>query len=268
MNQKLKDVLGVVAAIAILAVGYAAVQYVGVYNKSIPTSSLRSFTVSGQGKASATPDVAEFSFQVVTQGGTDIASTQTKNTNSMNGAIAFVKTAGVADKDITTEGYSIDPRYQTYSCPSAPIVYSGVAVSVSSAQSSCPPASIVGYTVTQTVDVKVRDFTKIGDIMSGIVKNGANQVGSLSFAIDDPTTLQNQARSQAIQKAETQAQELAKEGGFTLGRLLSIQENNNYYAPVAYAGVGMKLADVASAPTIQAGSQDVNETVTLQYEIQ
>ena len=265
MNQTLKNVLGVVAAVAILAVGYAAVQYVGVYNKSIPTSSLRSFTVSGQGKASATPDVAEFTFQVVTQGGTDIASTQSKNTDSMNSAIAFVKSAGVADKDITTEDYSIDPRYETYSCPSTPVVYNTTAVVT--AQSSCPPASIVGYTVTQTVDVKVRDFTKIGDIMSGIVKNGANQVGSLSFTIDDPTTVQNQARSQAIQKAEAQAQELAKEGGFTLGRLLSINENSGNYAPVTYATAGLKAADAASVPTIQAGSQDISETVTLQYEI-
>lgn len=183
----------------------------------------------------------------------------------MNSAIAFVKSAGVADKDITTEGYSIDPRYQTYSCASTPVVYNGT--SASSAQSSCPPASIVGYTVTQTVDVKVRDFTKIGDIMSGIVKKGANQVGSLSFTIDDPTTVQNQARSQAIQKAEAQAQELAKEGGFTLGRLISINESNGYYAPVAYSTAGMKTLDVASAPTIQAGSQDVTATVTLQYEI-
>jgi uncharacterized protein YggE len=278
MNQTLKNVLGCVVAVVVLALGYAAVSYANSFGKSIPPSSFRSFSVSGDGKATAIPDVAEFSFQVVTEGGNDIATLQATNTDAVNKAIAFVKSDGVADKDITTESYDVSPRYQTYDCSPTPVVYSAPTQSVSGIETvtqvaapACPPASIVGYTVTQSVDVKVRDFSKIGDIMNGVVKNGANDVGALSFTLDDPTTVQNEARADAVTKAKAEAQAIAQESGFKIGRLLSVQESGGYQ-PAAYnmaqSSVVMKASDAAAAPVIQPGSQEVDETMTLQYEIE
>ena len=275
MNQTIKNVLGGAIVVAVLAMGYAAVSYTNSYGQAIQPSSFRSFSVSGQGKATAIPDVAEFTFQVITQGGKDVSSLQTQNTTAANKAIAFVKAQVVADKDIQTSYYNINPDYQTYNC--APQIYN-VAMPASGAAAApttvrpCPPASIVGYTVTQSVDVKIRDFTKIGGIMSGIVSNGANQVGQLSFTLDDPTTVQNQARADAIAKAKSEAQAIAQAGGFTLGRLLGIQEGGAYNPYQAYsAGMGggaTVQSAVAPNPTIQPGSQEVDMTETLQYEIQ
>ena len=276
MGSKTKTLLGLAIVVAVLAIGYAALSFVNSYGQSIQPSSFRSFSVSGDGKAVAIPDVAEFQFQVVTQGGTDLASLQTKNTDATNKAIAFVKSEGVADKDIKTEYYNVDPRYQTYSCGNVivPQVYSGATSATgATAVQPCPPASIVGYTVTQSVDVKMRDFTKVGDIMGGVVTNGANQVGQLSFTLDDPSSVQNQAEADAIAKAKAQAQVVAQAGGFTIGRLLNVQTggSNPYpvYAPAAES-VGMSLSSAKALPTpaIQAGSQEVDMTVTLQYEIQ
>jgi uncharacterized protein YggE len=279
MNKTLKNILGGVSVIAVLALGYAAISYADSYGKSIPPSSFRSFTVSGEGKATAIPDVAEFNFTVTTEGGKDIAASQAANTTAMNKAIAFVKSDGVADKDITTESYNIDPRYQTYSCSPKPVVYNDISVSTGGAEASvpaiastCPPSTIIGYTVTQSVDVKVRDFTKIGDIMNGVVKNGANEVGSLSFTLDDPTSVQNEARADALTKAKAQAQAIAQESGFKIGRLLSVDESGGYQ-PVAYNTAQKSMAMESaggSAPTatIQPGSQEVDETMTLQYEIE
>jgi uncharacterized protein YggE len=269
MNQTIKNVLGGVISLAVLALGYAAVNYVSYYGKSIQPSSFRSFSVTGSGKATAIPDIAEFNFEVITQGGMDISSLQTKNTDAANKVINFVKSEGVADKDIKTQYYNVDPRYETYSCRSiTPLVSS----SGSSVAESCPPSSIVGYTVTQSVDVKIRDFSKIGDIMGGVVTNGANQVGSLSFTIDDITKVQADARAEAIAKAKVQAEEVAAAGGFKLGRLLNIQEGYNPY-PVYYktlnAAAGMSVASTAApSPSIQAGSQEVDVNVTMQYEIE
>jgi uncharacterized protein YggE len=127
--------------------------------------------------------------------------------------------------------------------------------------------------VTQSVDVKIRDFTKVGDIMGGVVTNGANQVGALSFTLDDPSTVQNQAEADAIAKAKVAAQTVAQAGGFRIGRLLNVQTGGGspypIYAPEA-AGGAMALSSAATAPTpsIQPGSQEVDMTVTLQYEIQ
>jgi uncharacterized protein YggE len=278
MNQKLKNILGIVAGVVVLALGYAAVSYAVSYGKSIPPSSFRSFSVSGEGKATAVPDVAEFSFEVTTEGGNGIAALQATNTDAVNKAIAFLKSDGVADKDIKTESYDIEPRYQTYNCSPVPVVYhepmmpvGDVGSSVSAETTACPPASIVGYTVTQSVDVKIRDFSKIGDIMNGVVKNGANNVGSLSFTLDDPTAVQNDARADAITKAKAQAQAVAQESGFKIGRLLSVQEDDSNQSVVynmAQSSVEMKAPEAAATPAIQPGSQEVDITMTLQYEIE
>ena len=108
--------------------------------------------------------------------------------------------------------------------------------------------------------------------MSGIVSNGANQVGQLSFTLDDPSTVQNQARADAIAKAKSEAQAIAQAGGFSLGRLLSIQEGGVYNPSPVYPlsmGGGSTAQSVAPpSPTIQPGSQEVDMTETLQYEIQ
>ncbi|MBU6500882.1 MAG: SIMPL domain-containing protein [Patescibacteria group bacterium] len=269
MNQNIKNAVWVAVGLAVLAVGYAALSYANSFGKSIQPSSFRSFSVSGEGKVVAIPDVAEFSFTVTTEGGTDVASLQTTNTDKVNKAIDFVKSQGVADKDIKTSYYNINPRYQTYQCQN-PIVYgsNGSAPSVQ----PCPPASIVGYTVTQSVDVKVRDFSKTGAIMSGVVTNGANQIGALSFSIDDPTKVRSEARAQAIAKARAEAQNIAQAGGFSVGRLLGVSEGYNPY-PVynsfsMAAGLGGAKADAAvPAPAIQPGSQEVDVTVSMQYEI-
>ena len=137
----------------------------------------------------------------------------------------------------------------------------------------CPPAEIVGYTITQTVAVKVRDFGKIGAIVSGVVENGANSVSQLSFAIDDPDMFESEARGQAIQKAKEKAKAVAKAGGFSVGRLLSIQEGGSpiYYPMYEKAALDYGMGGAVSsapAPTIEPGSQEVKIFVTLVYEIE
>ncbi len=257
-TEKTKGVLYVAIILAVLAVGYAAISAAGTYGSAVQPSSYRSFSVTADGKAIGVPDVAAFTFSVVTEGGKDLGSLQTQNTTAMNKAINFVKSEGVAAKDIQTSGYTISPRYQYSNCSA----YTGIV---------CPPPTIVGYTVTQNVSVKVRDFSKIGDILSGVVTNGANTVSSLNFTIDDPTAVQAEARSQAITKAEAQAQEIAQEAGFTVGRLLSVNEYNNTPQPVYAMNQAAKTLSAAGAsapsPAIEAGSEEVHVSVTLQYEI-
>lgn len=268
MNQNTKNAMGWAIVLGVIAVGYASISFVHSYGESIQPSSFRSFSVSSQGKAIAIPDIAEFTFTVITQGGKDLTSLQSKNTTAANKAIAFVKSNGVADKDIKTQYYNVAPDYQTYSCK---LPQYGIPESTdgSSSVRPCPPASIVGYTITQSVNVKIRDFTKIGDIVGGVVTNGANQVGQLSFTLDDPTAVQNQAKADAITKAKAEAKTIAQAAGFTIGRLLNIQAGTPY--PVYGMGGAMPLsakATAAQAPDIQAGSEEIDMTVTLQYEIQ
>ena len=216
MNTHLKNIVGAAGVIVILAVSYAAISYVNTYSKSIEPSSFRSFSVQGEGKVVAIPDVARFTLSVITQGGTDIATLQAQNTTKVNSAIEFIKSKGVEAKDIKTEHFGLNPRYQTYSCPRQFVASSEV--------KPCPPPDVVGYTVEQVVSVKVRDFAKIGEVLSGVIGRGANSVSQLSFTIDDETTLENEARAKAIAQAKEKAEAVARAGGFKLGHILSIQE--------------------------------------------
>lgn len=252
----------VAASIALLAVAYGVIVYAGAYARSAEPSNFRSFSVSAEGKAVGVPDVARFSFSVVTQGGKDLAKLQEENTKKVNAAIAYVKEGGVEAKDIKTSEYRVEPRYQYYNCARP-----------ESSATPCPPPEIVGYTVTQSVEVKARDFSKVGGLLSGVVTAGANTVSQLSFTVDDPSKLEDQARAEAIEKAQAKAKQVAKAGRFSIGRLLGIDEGGMmpYYRAesvktMAY-GMGGAADMVAPAPAVEPGSEDVRVTVTLRYEI-
>ncbi|TSC52032.1 MAG: hypothetical protein LiPW41_580 [Parcubacteria group bacterium LiPW_41] len=257
MEQKAKQYALIGVGVAALIFSLAAWAYIDAYSKSIQPSSFRSFSVSGEGKVISVPDVAKFTFSVITQGGKNLGELQKKNVGLMNEAIAYVKDQGVAEKDIKTEGFNVEPRYQYYACR----------------EGACPPAEIVGYTVSQTVGVKVRDFDKAGDILSGVVSHGANNVSGLQFTIDDPSIVMAKAREQAIQKAKEKAEQIADAGGFSLGRLLGISEGgyqpmyDNYLRNAKVMNMSESSAGGAPAPSIEAGSQDVSVSISLQYEI-
>lgn len=264
MNQSIKNYLGIALIIGILAIGYGVWSGANSLGKSIDPSSLRSFTVQADGNAIAIPDIAEFSFSVLTEGGKDLGALQKENTEKANRAIAFLKENKVDGKDIKTSQYSITPRRKYFNC-SPRVLGTGGEVA-----EECPPPEIVGYTITQSVSVKIRDFTKTGDIVSGVVKNGANETSGLTFTVDDPTRVQNEARAEAIEKAQAKAKSIAKAAGFGLGRLISISEGGYYPTPRIYSAKAEALGmggDAISAPSIEPGSEEVTINVTLTYEI-
>ncbi|HBB03190.1 MAG: hypothetical protein US89_C0002G0002 [Candidatus Peregrinibacteria bacterium GW2011_GWF2_38_29] len=259
MNEKIKDLKNLALVVFIAFLCYGTVSYVNSYSKSIQPTSFRNFSVSAEGKSVSIPDVAEFSFSVITEGGKNVADLQKTNTEKVNKAIEFAKSNDVDKKDIKTESYNVSPRYQYYECKT-----NGV----------CPPSEITGYTITQSVGVKVRNFDKIGDLLAGVVKNGANTVSELSFKLDDPTQAEDAAREEAIEKAQKKAEQIASAGGFSLGKLLSIEEGvSSPVYPMYGVGGGraesskMMLDSAVPAPAIEAGSKETTVTVTLKYEI-
>ena len=218
-------------------------------------------TVSGEGKVYVKPDIALISLGVTTQG-TTVADVTKNSTDKMNAVIAVVKKLGVEDKDIETTNYNLSPRYETQ-----PVVYNMMYPATPVRGSS---QEIVGYTLDQNVQVKIRDFAKIGDILSQTTAVGANVVGSLQFSIDNPEQYRDQARAQAIAKAKANAKNLSKESGVKLGKLINIYENYNPYYAMSSKAVGMGGGtDVAvPAPTIEPGQQEVNVTINLTYRVQ
>ena len=255
INAQSKNLLAVTGSIALLAAAVSSVWFVYTYTQSIDTS-MRSFSVVGEGKVIAVPDVAEFQATVLTEGGLDVAELQKTNAEKSNAIIEFLKGKEIEDKDVQSSGYSINPRYTYKPC---------------SPKGVCPEPEITGYSVSHTISVKVRDFAKAGEILKGVVGAGANTVSGLSFTIDDRAALEQEARTKAIADAAQKAQAVANAAGFRLGRLLSIEESLSPW-PMPYydfgrGGGGDVATEAKIAPNIEPGSQEVTIQVTARVEI-
>lgn len=244
-------------AAAILLLAFAAIIYVFEYKQSVDNNyPAKTFSVDGTGDIDVTPNIAQFSVSVVTEGGKDVAQAQQANTEKMNAINAFLKGQGIEAKDLKTTQYTVNPRYNYPNC---------------SGKSICPAPEITGYTINQSLDVKVRDTAKLGDLLSGVVQNGGNSTSGVNFVVDDEDSSKDAARAEAISKATEKAKLLAKVGGFRLGKLVSIYENSSPTPMDRAYGLGggaeMSSAKAIPAPTIEPGTATTKVQMTLTYEI-
>jgi len=246
-EQTIKFLNKTFTLVAILVVGIL-IFFVGQMNyqsRMLDQQNANQITVSGEGKVYAKPDVALVSLGVTTTGAT-VSEATTSNTTKMNAVIDAVKNLKVADKDIQTTNYSLTPLYN-YTEKGGRIFQ--------------------GYTLEQDVQVKIRDFTKIGDILSQATTKGSNLVGDLQFTIDNPEQFKEQARASAIAQAKSNAQNLAKESGVSLGKMINVYESSTPY-PVAYSSAkAMGGAVETAAPIIQPGQQEIDVTINLTYQV-
>ncbi len=236
--------------VAILVAGILIFLFaaIGYQQRSLDQQNSNQITVSGEGKVYAKPDVAIVSLGVTTQAST-VADVTKNNTDKMNAVIDAVKALKIDEKDIQTTNYSLTPLYN-YTSKLGRIFQ--------------------GYTLEQDIQVKIRDFTKIGDVLSQGTEKGANLVGDLQFTIDNPEQFREQARAKAIEQAKANAQNLSKESGVNLGKLINVYENNYTNYPIAYSkasGLGGAALESAPVPTVQPGQQEIDVTVNLTYQV-
>ena len=215
---------------------------------------INTITVSGNGEIVVKPDIATVSFGVSAEN-LDVSKAQTESATKMNDIIGLLKTEGINEKDIKTTNYNIYPKYD-YVKASLDYYYGGKQV-------------LVGYVVSQTVEVKIRDISKAGAILSGVGKFGATDVSGLSFTVDNQDIVKDQARDLAIQDAKTQAKVLAKGLGVKLMKITSFSESGNYptyYGMEKSMAAGMSNADVV-VPQILTGENKITSNVSITYEI-
>jgi hypothetical protein len=203
-------------------------------------------SVVGEGKVAAVPDIAQLSFGVQT-GREATAEQAMKNLEqSMTAIIAAVKGQGIEDKDIQTESLWMNPAYDWKDGMQIPR----------------------GYEATQSLRVKVRDLAKIGAVLSAATVAGANQVGGITFTIDDPEELRAEARAKAIEQAQQKAATLAGQLGKNLGVLKGFAEGAFVQPPVPWEARGLMMEGVGGGGLpVPGGEQEVSISVTLTYEV-
>lgn len=218
---------------------------------------MNTITVDGTGKAAAIPNIATIDFSV-TETSATVGDAQTKATEKTNAALAAVDKLGVDKKDVKTIAYNVYPQYE-----SQQPCYGGI----------CPTTNpkITGYQVSQTVEVKVRDTAKAGDVLQALGTLNVQNISGPNFTVDEDDAVKSAARKEAIDNAKAKAKALADELGVHLGKVVSFNENTGGYPYPMYnygkGGVAMDMAQSAPAPSLPTGENETSVTVTITYEI-
>lgn len=205
-----------------------------------------SIVISETGEVYSKPDLAIINFSVIKEAKT-IAEAMSENSEKMNNVIQAMKDQGIEDKDLKTTNFSIFPRYEY-------------------ADGTYGKRVLVGYQVSQQLQVKIREMEKIGTIIEQASSAGANDIGELRFTIDDEEELKKQARAQAVEKAKTKAQELAVQLNVKLGKVISF--NESFFMPYYDTRMMMEgIGGAAEVPNIETGENKITVSVTVTYEI-
>lgn len=213
---------------------------------SVTTSKTDLFTVEGTGKATGVPDTAQFSVGVTKQAAT-VQQAKDQTNTVVNKISTDLKNLGIDEKDIKTADYSVNPNIDYTS----------------------GKQTTTGYTVSTTMEVKVKDTNLANRALDTATADGANVVNGVSFGLNDDAQakLEEQARGEAIKNAKAKAESIAKQAGIRLGRIVNVTVNpTSEPRPVVEKMSFAQPADTGAPTQLQQGSNDVNVTVSLSYE--
>ncbi|WP_137137222.1 SIMPL domain-containing protein [Rhizobium sp. FKY42] len=215
-----------------------------------PPTQPRAITVSGEGTASIAPDMAIVNLSVTRMAETAQAAL-TQNNEAVRSVLDALKANGVADRDIQTGDFSIFPRYSDRQ---------------STPQNINQQPVIIGYQVTNSLTVRVRELPKLGELIDQSVKLGVNQGGQITFTNHEPKAAYQNARRKAVEDAMEKAKTLAEAAGVTLGPVVNISETN--LQPVAPAPMmRMAMAKEADSVPVAGGETTYTVTVEMRFDI-
>jgi uncharacterized protein YggE len=209
--------------------------------------------VNGEGKVSASPDIALLRLGVEAQKPT-VAEAQNEAVSAMDKIMKVLKGKGIADKDIQTQQFNIYPVRRWIEVPDKE-----------------RKEELIGYRVNNIVVVKIRKVKDTGSVIDDVVKAGgdATRIDSISFTIDDPTQLYKEARDKAVQDAMMKAEQIANVAGIALGKPIYISEGATFPPPVVRDYNEAKaLGAPAPATAISPGELEYRINVRMVYAIE
>jgi uncharacterized protein len=231
-----------VAAITVLTVSWVGVAGAGVSDQG-KQEEPRTITVTATGLVQGTPDVLELVVGVQSRDRSARAALD-RNNNLAQKVIDALRDAGVEDDDVQTNNLSVSPSYDN-------------------------DGDINAYEVSNLVTAKLKDFDKAGEVIDAATNIAGDEViiYGVQFSFDDNSLLVARARTEAVKRARSQAQQLAKAADVDLGDLLSMTEESAPEPPVFERTQAADEGAGASAAPIEPGSETLEVQVTLVYEI-
>ena len=212
------------------------------------SQNLSGVSATATGKAIGEPDVAVLTFGVNVQRPT-VEQARNDAAAAQQAVIDSLKGNGVQDKDVQTVQFSVYPQYDyTRSINGTP--------------------RIIGYQVSNVVTTRIRDLSKTSKTIDDATRAGGNDavIQGISFSVDNPEELREQARRQAVQLAKAQAEQMADAAGEKLGKLISISESSG--GAISYnTRAGAELATQDVQTPIESGELEITVTVSVLYAI-
>ena len=202
--------------------------------------------VTGQAQVSEAPDRVYIDIGVTTQAEKS-ETVATQNAKRLAAVVAALKRAAGAGAQLTTTRYSVNPNYH-YSRDGGP--------------------TIVGYTASNVVRVRLDDLARVGRVIDAATEAGSNNIQDIRFALRDEQGPRGQALREAARNARQDADALAGALGLRIVRVMTVSEESPEAGPVPVYARAMSVAAAPAVRTpVEAGTIDINATVTLTVEV-
>ena len=210
----------------------------------IPDDVLRHISVTGQGRAESAPDMATISLGVTTQQ-REAAAAMRENATQVAAMLAVLADKGIAARDMQTSNLNLHPRYE-HRNNQAP--------------------QVTGFVASNTLTIRVRDLSSLGNVLDAALGVGANQLHGLRFGFADPQAQQDIARQTAIDDARRKAELYAETAGVAALRVISISETGGASSRPAMMMEAQAMSRSADIP-IAEGEVTTQAQVTVVYEL-
>lgn len=232
----------------LLALSVAYLFYSGqIHWGSFEITPASTVTVTGTSKLDTSPQVANFTATVSVSNDDKDKATSEVNTK-MTDLVNSLKNFGINDSDIQTAQISVYENAQPEIMIYPP-----------------RPTNTKKWQASNTITIKLRDTTKTSALSDLLDKSGATGVSGPNFSVEDTKTSDNELLTRAIDDAKSKAQTLAKAGGRTLGRMITVTEGASSQPYPLYAAVGK--ADSSVSTPVEPGTQTLTKTVTVIFEL-
>ena len=201
---------------------------------------------SGTGTAYADPDLVVIQLGVDTiDQDPDVAVNQ--NTDKMNTLLNLLEESGIPATDIQTTNYNmwVEEIYDQDNQPSGE----------------------KRYHVSNQVNVKLKDISKIGELIGEATSAGASNIFGINFAVAETADLEEAALEMAIENARQKAEWMAEDLGLTVGPIVSVVEGGSFTPPIAYGNDVQGIGGASPVPIAQ-GQVSLSTQVQVEFELQ
>lgn len=206
---------------------------------------MRRISVTGEAQVEATPDMATLSLGVTSEA-EEAADAMSQTSDAVARILERLTGMGLEQRDVQTQSLTLNPVWSN--------------------QTEMEPqrAEITGYAASNIVLVRVRDMEALGGILDAVVADGANEFNGLSFGMQNPDELADEARKQAVAVARAKAELLAQAAGVTLGEVVSITDQDR--GRPAPRMMEMTMAKDGGMP-VASGEITIDASVSMDFAI-